>query len=65
MREGPQNTPGISEKHAHSDIRVIIGNAKRELSRNKGQVPWPYSRPQPNWQELSRRQGILPRKGVW
>lgn len=66
LKDGLQNTSGISKKHAYSDIWVLSQEMpKPELSRNKGQIPWLYARSQPNWQELSRRQGVLPRKGVW
>lgn len=44
-------------------LGVIIGNTKRELSRNKGQIPWLFSRSHPNRQELPKRQSTRPRKG--
>ena len=61
----PQNPAGMTEKPAHSDIWVLSQEIpKRELSRKRGQMPWLFSRSHPNRQELPRRQGTRPRKGV-
>ena len=61
----PQNPAGMTEKPAHSDIWLLSQEIpKRELSRKRGQMPWLFSRSHPNRQELPRRQGTRPRKGV-
>ena len=63
---GPQNSAGMTEKPAHSDIWVLSQEIpKREPSRKRGQMPWLFSRSHPNRQELPRRQSTRPRKGVY